>query len=209
LSAVLVVLYLRSQHRPGVLPPPLPEWSIAGRLVCAVVVDRVRSAPSDRGIGWRPAWLMLLAAPVVACCVGCVKNVADEPYDYQMPEALVDHRGDRADLGSLPASLRLDEVDWANLGAHGNCVTVFILRGTDGASNDVVVTRLIEHFDRLGWDRSYSFVDQDGYVGYYHCRPVQGILTWDDLCLQFNSDNIDPPRVDIDRPADAVAVYIG
>jgi hypothetical protein len=30
LSAVLVVLYLRSQHRPGVLPPPLPEWAIAG-----------------------------------------------------------------------------------------------------------------------------------------------------------------------------------
>jgi hypothetical protein len=62
LGAVLVVLYPWSQHRPGVLLPPLAEWAIASGLVCAAVVavavavDRVQSAPTDRRDVRRLAW---------------------------------------------------------------------------------------------------------------------------------------------------------
>ena len=214
-AAAWVVLYLWSQHRPGVLAPPLHEWAIAAGLIgaavvsVAVVAHRARAAPLDRATDrWRAAWLLLLV-PALTCCVGCAKVVGDDLYEYQIPYELLDHNGTRADLGRLPVDLRLDEVDCANLGAHGNCDDVFVIRATDGASNPQVAARLVAHFNRRGWALQPDPYVNNGAVGYHRCRRVQGILTWHDLCLQFSSDNSNPPISDIPRPPDAVAVYLG
>jgi hypothetical protein len=132
-------------------------WRIAGGgiaigLVVAVVAfDAIVRLPAWRSgtiAGGLLAPIMMM--PAVIVCFSAI-ILRDEPSRYELPGALLDSNVAPVDLGRLPNGVRLDEVDCANLGAHGSCVDVFIVRATDGASNEQLVVRLAEHFNRHGW----------------------------------------------------------
>jgi hypothetical protein len=212
LLALLTVLFAWSQLRPGALAPPAVEWALVFGLVGAVVVAvAMRYQLRGAGVGLRQAAVasvtLLVMVPLMGCCLAGGKVMADEPYDYELPEALFEARGSVEELLPLPVGVDLVGRDCFNLGAHGMCNDVFIVSAAGGVSREDLITLLVAHYLDRGWPFERFDMPEGAYI-FRACRPMRGIFTWSDQCLELFSHPREEPQGHPEIP-DTVNVYLG
>jgi hypothetical protein len=118
---------------------------------------------------------------VLGCCwLPAGKYIDDEPYDYAMPEAMLDLPASGDDVRPLPTAT---DVVWDGCiapYAHGKCTRIVAMRSADGVSRDALLELLVQHYRSLGW----PLVPRGSpYVG---CRLVRGIIAWQEHCMEIH-----------------------
>lgn len=86
----------------------------------------------------------------------------------------------------MPPDVTLVRWVCENPGVHGACNNAAIVAATDGVRGDELVARLVEHYRHAGWPLE---VRADfPHLGHWGCRPVRGILPWEDHCMQITTE---------------------
>jgi hypothetical protein len=205
MATVFAALFVWSQLRPHVIAPPIDEWGIACGLVgMGFVVVALARGTGSRGWADGPGAVAVagtVLATLLMCCVPGMKDLSDEPEDYDLPVALLDSEGHAYEVRPLPAGATL--ISTSCYGMHSKCVQQYAFAATDGASRSQLIDRLVAHYRDLGWPLT---LDGKRYSG---CRTVAGILTWRDHCMFLitgPSDRETPYAKDVPG---AVSVYMG
>jgi hypothetical protein len=160
------------------------------------------AAPGAWSGGPRPVAVAgAVLASLLMCCVPCMKDISDEPEDYDMPAALLDSEGHAYEVRPLPAGATL--ISTSCYGMHSECVQQYAFAATDGASRTELIDRLVAHYRNAGWPLTLA---GKRYTG---CRPVAGILTWRDHCMFIITDPSDRETPYAKDVPGAVSVYMG
>ena len=107
---------------------------------------------------------------MMVCCSGLFTAFWNHEYSLLPPGPPWTSTPVVAEVMPLPPNVQLRRHECGNLGAHRACVNVFLMAATDRASRDELISRLAEHYTRLGWPLQPVGAPQAGIV--QGCRPV-------------------------------------
>jgi hypothetical protein len=195
LLAVVGALFVRSQLRRGALAPPIEEWSIAVAGLCgAIALARVtlralRTPDTGRPPSARmtAAGILAVLVLVVAClCMPGVRYLSDgaDPSG----RSLLSAGPAEEDLIPLPADTYLVQ----------SSPGVYVFGSSIGAGRDVLAAQIVAHYLEQDWPlERMTRLHRDLYQG---CRPVRGLITWHQRCMQVivlegSEDRVDRPRI--------------
>jgi hypothetical protein len=195
LLVVVGALFVRSQLRRGALAPPIEEWTIAVAVLCgAIALTRVALRALQTPDTGRPPSARMTAAGIFAALVlvvGClcmpgVKYLSDG--SDTSARSLLSAEPTEEELIPLPADTELVQ----------SSPGVYVFGSSTGADRDVLAAQIVAHYLEQDWplERMKRF-QRDLYQG---CRPVRGLITWHQRCMQVivlegSENRIDRPRI--------------
>jgi hypothetical protein len=203
LLTIVGALFIRSQLRRGALAPPIEEWTIAVSVVCGVVALgglSWRSLRAPAAIG--PPSPRLTAAGALAVvvlatsclCMPGVKYLSDG--SDTSARSLLAASPSEEDLIPVPADTHLVQ--------SGDGVYVFA--GPAGVSRNALALQIVEHYQRQDWPLArVTLSRRDFFQG---CRPVRGLITWHERCMQVIVLEGSENRVDRPTIPGTVNVYL-
>jgi hypothetical protein len=212
LVGVFAALFVRSQLRRGAFAPPLEEWTIAvgllGGLVAVIaLVRRSRrnpdgGAPSARAVS--ATALAVLVFVVTCLCIPAAKVVGDKPLDSDRPGGILQSAPITAELIPLPPDTEIARTESFDVGGHQQ--HVFVLASTIGTGRAALVELIVVHYTEQDWPLERQQLGRRKV--YFGCRPVRGLLTWNEHCLEVIIDEGTDDRPGFPAIPGTVNLYI-
>jgi hypothetical protein len=212
LVGLIGALFVRSQLRRGAFAPPVEEWTIAvgfvGGLIAIVLLVR-RSRRSHDG-GPPPPRVMLSTALTVfvlgaAClCLPVVKVVGSESSDAESLRGFLHSGPITAEVLPLPPDTELAKTDSFNVG--GRQQHVFVIASTVVVERAALVDAIVAHYIEQDWPLEPRLIGRRKV--FYGCRPVRGIITWNEHCLEVIVDEGTDDRPGFPAIPGTVNLYI-
>jgi hypothetical protein len=188
LVAVYGALFVRSQLRRGAFAPPLEEWTIAvglvGGLIAAVLLIRRSRQSHDAGPptarGVLASALAILALGASCLCLPLAKVVGDDSPESDLPGRMLHSVPITAELIPLPPDTEIALSESFSVGGEGQ--HVFVLASTVGAERASLLELVVAHYTNQDWPLARQQVGRRKV--YFGCRPVRGLITWKEHCLE-------------------------
>jgi hypothetical protein len=181
-------LFVRSQLRRGAFAPPVEEWTVAvglvGGLIAVFALVR-RSRPGHdagpptirSGISTALAILTLGAA---CLCIPVAKFIGDESSDGESARGLLRSAPITAELRPPPPDTEIVRTDSFNVGGQQH--HVFVIASTVVAERASLVDLIVAHYIEQDWPLEQRQIGRRKV--FYGCRPVRGLITWNEHCLE-------------------------
>jgi hypothetical protein len=203
-------LFVRSQLRRGAFAPPVEEWTIAvgvvgGLIAVALLVRRSRRSHEGGPPGASRAVATTLAVVVLGAscvCVPAARFIGDSSLGGG---GVLRSAPIMAEM--LPAPPDAEIVHSESFKVGGEDQHVFVIGSTVIAGRPSLVEAIVAHYLRQDWPLEPKQIGRRKV--FYGCRPVRGLVTWNQRCMEVIVDEGTDDRPGHPAIPGAVNVYIG
>jgi len=209
LVGIFGALFVRSQLRRGAFAPPVEEWTIAvglvgGLIAVAAMVRRSRNSHDavPRASAVFSTVLTVFVLGAACLCLPLAKFVGADSADGE--SGLLRSAPIRAEVLPLPADAELVPAESFKVG--GEEQHVFVINSTVPTTRAELVQRIVAHYLLQDWPLEPRQIGRRNV--FYGCRPVRGLVTWNQRCMEIIVDEGTDDRPGFPAIPGAVNVYL-